>query len=151
MNLGAVGYLGLVEDLFGETLVPIAVEAEVLRLKQTTERFARVTIPNFIRVESLADPKSADLLKVRLHPGEAEAIALTRQVGGRWLLVDEVAARNEAKKLGISTLGCLGILLKAKENGLVPKVRPIMERLENEAGFWVGATLRARVLAAAQE
>jgi predicted nucleic acid-binding protein len=48
-------------------------------------------------------------------------------------------------------VGLLGILLDAKERRLIPALAPLLDRLENEAEFWISATLRASVLSDAGE
>lgn len=46
-----------------------------------------------------------------LHAGEAEAIALARQIRADWLVTDGAAARLFAQTLGIEVHGSLGIVL----------------------------------------
>ena len=67
------------------------------------------------------------------------------------ILIDERGGTRAALRWGLHTLGVLGVLLVAKERGLVPAVAPLLDRLQREAGFWVGAPLRARILQPAGE
>lgn len=48
-----------------------------------------------------------------LDRGEAEALALARQLNGNWFLTDDTAARVLAESLGVETHGSLGIVLWA--------------------------------------
>jgi predicted nucleic acid-binding protein len=48
--------------------------------------------------------------------------------------------------MGIQTLGCIGILIEAKKQGLVPAIFPLLDKLEKEAGFWIDDRLRALAL-----
>jgi predicted nucleic acid-binding protein len=48
-----------------------------------------------------------------LHYGEAQAIALARQLGADWLLTDDAAARLLAQSLGLEVHGSLGLVLWA--------------------------------------
>ncbi|MDB9493078.1 DUF3368 domain-containing protein [Spirulina major CS-329] len=59
--------------------------------------------------------------------------------------------RQEARKLGISIIGILGILLLAKQRGLVQQVEPVMDALIEQAGFRVSAALYQEVLRFAAE
>jgi predicted nucleic acid-binding protein len=54
-------------------------------------------------------------------------------------------------QLGLRTIGLLGVLLRAKSAGLLPSVRPLLDALQRDAGFWVSATLYEQVLRLAGE
>jgi predicted nucleic acid-binding protein len=56
------------------------------------------------------------------------------------LLVDDREARSEAKRRGIEYFGSLRILARAKEIGLVSRVRPALDDLI-AGGTYVGAEL----------
>ena len=63
------------------------------------------------------------------------------------LLIDEKAGRHAAKRMGVSVLGVLGLLLDAKSSGLVTSVSPHVGALRAQAGFYltdrvIQATLR---------
>ena len=45
------------------------------------------------------------------------------------MIIDERLARRHAKRLGLTLTGTLGVLLKAKERGLVPTVEPLIDEL----------------------
>ncbi|MDA0209418.1 MAG: DUF3368 domain-containing protein [Cyanobacteria bacterium FC1] len=40
----------------------------------------------------------------------------------------------------------MGILVEAKSQGLIVEVKPLLDALVNEAGFWVAESLRNSVL-----
>jgi predicted nucleic acid-binding protein len=48
-------------------------------------------------------------------------------------------------------MGTLGILLRAKQQGLCQEIRPLMDRLQSELNFFVAPPLRTLVLQAAGE
>jgi predicted nucleic acid-binding protein len=50
--------------------------------------------------------------------------------------MDDHAGRRAARKLGVSVTGLLGLVLLAKEKGLVNRVVPVIEELR-EAGYWI--------------
>ncbi len=58
--------------------------------------------------------------------------------GADILLVDEREAGGLAKKLGLQVTGTLGVLALAKYRGLVPKVKPVVDKLV-ESGFWISS------------
>jgi uncharacterized protein len=64
------------------------------------------------------------MLQLRLHAGEAEAIALAADLNADMVLIDEQEGRELALEAGLSITGVLGILLKAKRSGhLLPSNR----------------------------
>jgi uncharacterized protein len=67
------------------------------------------------------------------------------------LLVDEERGRTIAQRLGLRVIGLLGVLIEAKDRGLIDTVNPILDALVNRAGFWVTPDLYVRVLQAAGE
>ena len=69
-----------------------------------------------------------------LGRGESETIVLAREMSADWVLVDEKLARRKLDSLDIRTIGTLGILLRAKELGLLPAVKPDVEKLRTR-GF----------------
>jgi len=83
-----------------------------------------------------------------LHAGEAEAIALARQIRADWLVTDDAAARLFAQTLGIEVHGSLGIVLWAAATGRLnrPQAEAVLERL-SRSSLW----LSPRVLAEAKK
>ena len=151
LNFSAIGEVTLLERIDGRVLVPPAVEEEIYRLQATHSRFAGVTVPACATVLSIRNTSLAAALKLQLDSGEAEAIALAVEKGATRLLLDEHRARVVARRLGVATLGCFGILLEAKQRGLIATIRPLLDKLETQAGFWVGNPPRSQVLSAAGE
>ena len=151
LNLAAIGETGLLEKLYASLHVPFEVAAEIQRLRESQLRFQSAYMPSFVDVVTLQNPQVAIVLSGELDPGEAAAIALASEMQAGLLLMDELRGRTVARRLGIPTLGLLGILKLAKQQGVVPAIAPLMEKLEQQAGFWVGRVLRERVLREAGE
>ena len=93
-----------------------------------------------------APPLPLSVAAANLDLGEAAAIALCLSHTADALLVDESLGRAVAARLGLRTIGILGILVEACSQNLIPKVVPVLDRLEQEAGFWIAPALRTRVL-----
>ena len=83
--------------------------------------------------------------------GEAEALTLALELQADTIIVDEAAARNLAEQFGLNFTGLLGILIKAKEHGLIPSVKPLMDALRTKARFFIHQSLYNQVLAIAKE
>lgn len=105
--------------------------------------------PAWVRVETPANRGLVAALNLAVDPGEASAIALAMEKGIRVILDDE-KGRQTARNLGLQVTGTFGLLLKAKESGVIPSVKPLLDALD-AAGFHSSLELRQKVLAMAGE
>jgi predicted nucleic acid-binding protein len=148
--LAHLGLLELVRHLFGQALVPPAVAGELRAPPAGLPDVGVGQLP-FLRVQSPQDQARVQQFRQSLDPGESEALALALEVQASAVLMDEAAGRAMARQVGLQPLGILGLLLLAKQRGLVPAVSPLMDRLEQELGFFLSAAVRAEVLRLAGE
>ena len=63
--------------------------------------------------------------------GETEGMLLYKQIDADKLLIDDQRGRNVAKINHIETIGSLGVLLVAKQRGLINEIAPLLSLLEN--------------------
>ncbi|MCG7849057.1 MAG: DUF3368 domain-containing protein [ANME-2 cluster archaeon] len=91
------------------------------------------------------------LLKRELHTGEAETIALAIEQHPDVVFLDESEARRVAKLYGLRITGIIGILIRAKSEGKIVSLRDELDKLRNEAGFWIDDELYNRVLQSVAE
>ncbi len=85
-----------------------------------------------------------------LDAGEAAVIQLALDEGIGTVCIDERAGRRLAAAVGLTVVGTLGLILRAKREGLLPSVRPVLDRLQ-AVGIWYDGELIAQVLRAANE
>ena len=64
-----------------------------------------------------------------LDPGESAVLALALGDPASEVVLDDLAGRRCAARLGIRCLGTLGVVLVAKRLGTIPVARPVIERL----------------------
>ena len=69
------------------------------------------------------------LLRPRLGSGELEALALAVELKADWIILDDLPARHSAEAAGLNVIGALGVLLTAKQAGLLQSVRPELDAL----------------------
>ena len=91
------------------------------------------------------------LLTAELHRGEAEAIALALELRADRLLIDEREGRATSRLFGLRVTGVLGVLLRGKQMGRINLVKPEIEALRGEAGFFIAPVLEREILAQAGE
>ncbi len=100
--------------------IPTAVRQEVFTVQP---------MPAWVKELPLRQPLASRIASMRLGPGESEAIALAMELNASELILDDLPARRLATALGLPVIGTLGLLLRAKNRGLIPEVKPLMEEL----------------------
>ncbi len=151
LNLCWLRQENLLPVIHTEIVAPGLVQREFEHWAATDTRFRGLHFPDFILV---ADPTRipADLLgNPHLDPGEVNAIALALERGIDHILIDETAGRAAATAHGLRVSGLLGLLIESKRRLLVPAIRPLLDRLDTEARFWIAPKLRKHILELAGE
>ena len=87
-----------------------------------------VDAAEWIETHVVRDAFAVNLLREELGVGESEAIVLAQELGARYLLLDDGAARRKTQRLGLSALGTW-VLLVAKEAGVIALVKPVLDEL----------------------
>lgn len=151
INLACVGQLDLLHQLYGQIIIPQAVFSEIAIAGAGEPVAKEVQRLVWIARRSITQHSLFKVLRLELDAGEAEAIACALEVNADLLLLDERRARDMAHRLGLRFIGILGVLTEAKRQQLIPHVKPVLDDLRYQAGFWVTDTLYQRVLAAVGE
>ena len=120
INLAAIDELDLLRRLYGRITISKAVWTEIVRLGKGRPGSRAVRSAKWVRVKAVRDRSLVALLLEDLDPGEAESIALARELGAHLLLIDELRARRSAKLMGLRFTGLVGVLMEAARKGLIP-------------------------------
>jgi uncharacterized protein len=146
-NLAIIGHLDLVREQLGVVAIPPAVEAELGRNPRVEARSAleAAIAKGWIRVTQLIRPVPPDLM-LALDPGEAETLSLALEIKAGLVLLDESAARSQARRLGLSHTGALGILRRARQTGRIGSLKVEIKRLRDQAGFFINPALEKALL-----
>jgi len=156
-NLAAIDRLNLLHQLYGEISIPEEVFKELIAISSPE---AKTEFPlhkdrwkalPWLKIQNATNQHLVNSLLIELDKGEAEAITLAIELEAEFALIDERRGRKAASRLGVKTVGLLGVLIEAKYRNLIPAVRPLLQDLEVRAGFWVGQELHRRVLREAGE
>ena len=100
----------------------------ILTTPEVAEEFSE-QLPEWIKIESVKDKKYQEFLETQVDLGEASAIALAKEMDNPLLLLDDLKARKLAKKLNLKFTGTLGVINKAKQIGVIDKVKPFIDKL----------------------
>ena len=86
---------------------------------------------DWIKIRSVSNQhKVLSLFNItKLDLGECAAITLAQELQADRLLLDDLAARKEAQRLGLPVIGTVGIVLIAKQLGLIPNVKQVLDDL----------------------
>ena len=138
-------------DIFGTVVATESVSIEFSRLVATDPRFLELKFPNFLEILNFNEIHRNLIGNHKLHRGEIDSISLAGELDADALLIDERAGRSAAADLGLRCVGILGILLQAKTQGLIGDVGSRLDRLRDEAGFWISPSLLRKILEVAGE
>jgi uncharacterized protein len=150
-NLAAINQLHLLQQLYGTVLIPEAVYRELTDPSFPVAGATEVQTFDWIQTRSVSDRAIVEVLSNELDVGEAEAIALAVEIRPDQVLIDERRGRLVAARLNLPYTGILGILVEAKSQGLIAAVKPLLDALIDQAGFWVAKPLYNRVLQLVEE
>jgi len=91
----------------------------------------REPLPEWIEIKTVTNKKYQQLLELLIDKGEASAIALAIEMGNVLLIVDDLKARKEAKRLGLKMTGTLGVLYALKQKGFISALKPYINMLQS--------------------
>jgi predicted nucleic acid-binding protein len=149
LYLHLVRRLDLLRDLYGEVFLPPAVIEELQAGAERGVDVPQVMNEPWLKVMKLISDTSIPLV-MDLGRGEAEVIALGLENPESRLLLDDTLARRIARLHKLRFTGTVGVVIKAKQAGFIPKVSPVVADLL-EAGLWLHDSLIAEVLRQAGE
>jgi predicted nucleic acid-binding protein len=75
---------------------------------------------------------------------------LTIETPNAILIVDDLKARSFASELGVNYSGTLGLILRAKQEGVIPSLKPILSQIR-ETNFRISESLLSAILHLANE
>jgi hypothetical protein len=105
----------------------------------------------WIDVVAPANQPLIRFLQKDLHEGESETIALAVELNAEVVFLDESEARKTAGVYGLNISGVIGILIRAKREERISSLREELDRLRNDAGFWIGEEVYKKALRASGE
>lgn len=126
---------------------PLISLAAISRFQVLEVFFKKIYIPQEVFEEVVTRGKGRAGQK---EVEEAESICLAQEINAQRIVLDEIKAREYARKIGLKVIGTLGILLLAKEQGLIQNIKEKMDELEAKE-FHIAPHLYQEILKRAGE
>lgn len=138
IGLERIQRLDILPQVFDPITIPPAVQSEV-----------GISAP-WLTIQAPQNRGIVQSLQTQIDEGESEAIALAMELGDVFIILDDLSARRVAQQLHLKVIGTTGMLLRAKQQGIIPKVKPILDALTT-ANFRISAALIRKALELADE
>ncbi|MBP9888304.1 MAG: DUF3368 domain-containing protein [Leptospiraceae bacterium] len=146
INFSSIERLDILHKLFGEIMIPPAVNTELLeKVKVFPKLQLALDNPN-ITVLKLKDEKISAFLNIDLHLGESESIALALENQAQLLLLDEIEGRRIAEYHKVKFIGTVGCLTLAKQKKIIAEVKLVLDEIIEKGNFWLSEKLYLEVL-----
>lgn len=137
--LDKIGQLPLLQQVFGSIVTTPEIAAEFSE-----------TLPEWVEIISVKDKHKQQLLELQVDNGEASAMALALESENPFLILDDHKARRLANSLNLSHTGTIGIIVAAKQKGIISEIKPLLEKIKS-TNFRVSADLELQALLQANE
>jgi len=148
ISLAKIGCAGFLPALSSRIIVPDGVYQEITRHRisdpaidwlkiQKPEIFESVEVPTIISDWSLGK-------------GETEVLAFALQNKGFTAVLDDRAAKNCAEAFSIDVCGTIAVIIKARQTGLTPEIKPLLAALRS-TGFRISEDILTTALRVAGE
>ncbi|QKJ29743.1 DUF3368 domain-containing protein [Mucilaginibacter mali] len=134
-----INALNILNDLFGIVLTTPEVAAEY-----------GSPLPEWVIIQKVDDFNLQQKFYQHVDKGEASAIALACEVHPDFLILDDLEARKFAAKLGLPVKGSAGVLVQAKQNGIIATVKPYLDLMQ-QTNFRIASSVIETVLKEAGE
>ena len=134
-----IGELELLQKVYGQIVTTPEIAAE----------FGE-SLPEWVEITEVKDKYRQTILELQIDKGESSAIALALETPDSVVILDDYKARKIAERLGVTFTGTIGVIIKAKLNGTIPSVKPIIEKIK-QTDFRLSAEVEIQALKEAGE
>jgi len=132
IGLAKIDKLSLLSSIFQKVYIPEAVYHEIVEKGKEKPGAKDVRESLWIIKKKVSDYTQVNFLMVSLEVGEAETLVLAKEMEANIILLDEEKARKSAVLAGFKVIGLIGILIIAKQMGLIKNIKPYIETLQEK-------------------
>lgn len=124
-----VGQLDILKKMYGEIAIPQAVYRELSAKKESICKKQVDASLDWIHVEKIENQMAKSMFKTQLHDGEVEVMILAKEKSADTVIIDDANAKKYAKYLKLPVTGTLGVLIKAKRQGSISQLKPVLQEM----------------------
>jgi predicted nucleic acid-binding protein len=150
-NLLHVKLIRLLPILFSQVHIPLAVADELNVVFANCQELHQAINDENIVLDKVSNRLFINHMTPFLHRGEIEAICLGLENNAKLCLMDDKDGREVAIMNNLPVTGTLGILLKAKNVGLISSIKDFVDELRTSNHFWVSEAMYQKVMCLAKE
>jgi uncharacterized protein len=132
IGLAKIGKLQLLQEIFGRVYLPAEVFRELTEKGKNKPGAMSIKEAAWIERKTVSDSTQVRLLMLSLDKGEAEVLALAKEIKAELILVDEEKARKSAVLAGFNIMGIVGVLTAAKKRGLLSNLKSCLKELQKK-------------------
>ena len=152
--LGKLGALYVLPKLYSKCFTTSKVKDEVLYKKNVPEY--PILDESFSDWLNIKQPKDQSfqrrLEEMQIHPGEASIIALGKELEKNQkesiIIIDDFAAREIARTLGLNITGTIGVIFKSMESTIITKdkCKEFIQNLVENTDFRISAKFYSKII-----
>ena len=139
ITLSNIGELSLLRLLY----------KQIVTTTEIAQEFGE-SLPDWVEIIAVSDKAKQELLEMQVDKGEASAIALALESENPFLIIDDYKARKLAQNLKLNHTGTIGVIIAAKQKGIINSIKPILEKIK-ETNFRISTDLELQALIKAKE
>ncbi|MEX2589612.1 MAG: DUF3368 domain-containing protein, partial [Chitinophagales bacterium] len=102
---------------------------KILVTEEVANEFGK-SFPNQVEIKAVQGQSKQQILEMQIDKGEASVIALALETTGSTVILDDYKARKIAEHLGLNITGTIGVLIKAKQLGLIQSIQPLLKKIK---------------------
>ena len=117
--LNKIDEIELLNKLFGT----------IFTTQEVAEEYGK-PLPDWILIKKPKNLEYQQLISATLDKGEASAIALALEFDNPLLIIDDLKGRRFAEKIELKITGTLGVIIDAKQSGIISSVKLLLEKIK---------------------
>lgn len=126
-----------------------ALFSDVLTTPEVAKEYG-LPLPEWVIIKPVNNISLKEEFNNYIDLGEASAIALSYEIKSDYLILDDLDARKFARKLGLNVKGTVGVLLYAKQKGVISLLAPFLKLIQ-QTDFRMSTSLFEYFLKEAKE